>query len=204
MIFKNALLSVFPDKTAIKLLKALCRTQGLHSGRAIARMAGINHQACSSELKKLIPLGVIKTGGSGRTALYGLSMDHIIVRKIIEPVFKAEESLKDELGADLAGICKAEVVSIILFGSVAKGSETSGSDIDIMLVVKNADKKAATADKLHKAAGFFIGKYGNVVSPAIMSVYEFCGGYGKKNALIMNIFRTGTVIHGKNMGELIK
>jgi predicted nucleotidyltransferase len=203
MIFKNAVVNVFPDKTAIKLLGAVCRAEGLLSGRAIARMAGINHQACSAELKKLSELCVIKREGSGRTALYGINRDNIIVQKIIEPVFKAEENLKDELGADLSGLAGAETVSIILFGSVAKGSETSGSDIDIMIVVKSTDKKAAAAGSLEKASGFFINKYGNVLSPVIMSAPEFCSGYKKKNGLIMNIVRSGTVIYGKNMGELV-
>jgi hypothetical protein len=204
MIFKNAVLGIFPNKTAIKLLGALCRAQGLHSGRALARMAGINHQACSSELKKLAALSVIKRDGSGRSVIYGINRGNIVVQKIIEPAFKAEESLKDELGADLAGLAKTETVSIILFGSVAKGSETAGSDIDIMIVVKSADKKAVAAGRMEKASGFFISKYGNVISPVILSMAEFRSGYNRKNGLIMNIVRSGTVIHGKNMGDLVK
>ncbi len=204
MIFKNAVLSVFSNKTAIKLLAALCGAQGLHSGRALARMAGINHQSCSSELKKLAALGVIKRDGSGRTAVYALNRSNINVRDIIEPVFKAEENLKIELAHDLAGLAKADTVSIILFGSVAKGKDSAESDIDIMMVVRDADKKEAAADRISKASGFFIAKYGNVLSPAILSVPEFRGAYKKKNGLVMEIFRSGTVIYGKNMGELIK
>jgi predicted nucleotidyltransferase len=204
MIFKNAVLNIFPNKTAVKLLGALSNLDGMHSGRALARLAVVNHQSCSLALKKLTALGVIKRDGGGRSALYGINRENVVVKKIIEPLFKAAGSLKDELGGDLSGLAGPETASIILFGSMAKGSETSGSDIDVMIVVKSAGNKRTAADRLAKEAGFFIGKYGNVISPAILSEPEFKREYKKKTGLIMNIFRSGTVIYGKNMGELVK
>ena len=45
--------------------------------------------------------------------------------------------IQDSKTKKIVEILKDEVISIILYGSVARGTESSESDIDIALIIKN-------------------------------------------------------------------
>lgn len=50
---------------------------------------------------------------------------------------KTRTELFNEIVKGIVEILKDEVISIILYGSVARGTENSESDIDIALIIKN-------------------------------------------------------------------
>ncbi|MCI5910123.1 MAG: nucleotidyltransferase domain-containing protein [Oscillospiraceae bacterium] len=50
---------------------------------------------------------------------------------------KTRTELFNEIVKGIVEILKDEVISIILYGSVARGTESSESDIDIALIIKN-------------------------------------------------------------------
>lgn len=50
---------------------------------------------------------------------------------------KTRTELFNEIVKGIVEILKDEIISIILYGSVARGTENSESDIDIALIIKN-------------------------------------------------------------------
>ena len=48
------------------------------------------------------------------------------------------ESFSEELVNGIVGVLREKASSIILYGSVARGTETPGSDIDIAVIVKGS------------------------------------------------------------------
>lgn len=50
---------------------------------------------------------------------------------------KTQTELFNEIVNGIVEILKDEVISIILYGSVARGTENSESDIDIAIIIKN-------------------------------------------------------------------
>lgn len=50
---------------------------------------------------------------------------------------KTRTGLFNEIVKGIVEILKDEIISIILYGSVARGTENSESDIDIALIIKN-------------------------------------------------------------------
>lgn len=203
MIFNKTVLNLFGSRTAVKVLETLANHEGMFSGRALARMAGINHQACLNELRKLRDLGVIKDAGQGRNVLFFLNRENMVVKEAVLPVFTAEKRIISELARDIKKIKTPGIVSIILFGSVAKGSDDAGSDIDILVVVNEREDNLKVADEISLNETDFVKKYGNVLSPVIMSRSEFKSGFRNKNSLITDIIKTGRTIAGKDISELI-
>ena len=80
---------------------------------------------------------------------------------------------------------KAPVLKAVLFGSVARGDEEAGSDIDLFLLV-NDDKAKAQAQKQAEAlAEKCLELFGNALSPYILTLAEYKQPRNKK--LIDNI-----------------
>lgn len=54
---------------------------------------------------------------------------------------KDYKALLKELVPELTGIFRDSVISIILYGSVARGTQSKDSDVDIAVIVKNYSKE---------------------------------------------------------------
>ena len=78
--------------------------------------------------------------------------------------------------------------AIILFGSYAKGTETSGSDIDIMLVVDTKKSKEILPLVIKKLSS--IDREGKI-SPRITNLSDI------DNEFLLDILRHGKILYGK-------
>ena len=78
-------------------------------------------------------------------------------------------------------------ISIVLFGSYAKGTATKESDIDILLI----SKTKAGIDKITKE---IYAKYGKEINPVIMTSEDF--KRQKDKALIKEIIKDHYVLYG--------
>ncbi|WP_025775137.1 hypothetical protein MTCOM_15520 [Moorella thermoacetica] len=92
-------------------------------------------------------------------------MRKIISSRIDKAIKEFCELLKQQLGGKL--------LATRLFGSVARGTATPESDIDILVVVKNEDK--LTREIVIEAAVDINLKYDVVISPIIMSAARYSG-----------------------------
>jgi len=202
-MLNNDISTIFGTKTSIKLLSAMYSYSGALSGRALAKLAGINHQACSNEIKKLVSIGIIRTIGSGRTGIYELNRNNILVEEMLKPVFELKSNIYKKLGEDICGLKVGGIKSILLFGSAARRDEKQGSDIDVMIVVETKAQKEQAEDALSKSNLFFFQRYGNSLAPYVITVGEFRDRYKTKNSLIMNVISQGQVLYGKQAGEIL-
>jgi predicted nucleotidyltransferase len=77
------------------------------------------------------------------------------------------------------------VVKVSLFGSIASRTEKFNSDIDLFIQVKNKDDKRQVELATEKLATLCLEKFGNVLSPYILTKEELKARSGLK--LISNI-----------------
>ncbi len=118
---------VSPEKALI--LSVLERAGLPLTGRTIATLTGSVSQSTTSRL--LIELGqrglVVKVPGG-----YALNRDHLSYRAI-EALLGTREELQRRVAEDV-NAWGASPMSVILFGSAARGEDTPGSDIDLLVV----------------------------------------------------------------------
>lgn len=101
--------------------------------KEISNLTGMKKSSINLALHSLVESGFVTRKKIGRTSLYGVSSDHIIVKEL-----KILQNLL--LIYPLIEKLKLESQKIILFGSRAKGTNTIESDIDIFVQANDIEK----------------------------------------------------------------
>lgn len=173
MRFHEPLNDILGNRTQVKVLRLLTRTRSAHTGRELARLIGQSHNSTRFALEELERNGLIVKLQAGRSNLYSLDEDNILVQEILLPAFKLEERLLDEVAMILSREIGNKLLDIILFGSIAKAEENSYSDMDLVLVFKDGVNPKDVEDTVAEASLLIAKMFGNQVSPIIVTKAEF-------------------------------
>jgi len=125
----------------VRLLRILERERLPQSATNLAGLAGLSPQGTRLVLDEFAQQHLVLVQGSGRALLYALNMSHPFA-KPLEALFQHERQRWEIL---MTGIREAldrhgtAVRAAWLYGSVARGEDTPGSDLDIALLVSNHD-----------------------------------------------------------------
>jgi predicted nucleotidyltransferase len=120
--------------------------ESLH-GREIARRTGLPAGTLTRELKRLASVGLLTQEKRGNQTLYQANRASPIFPELAG-ILRKTSGLSDVVGEALASLSVGIVVAFI-FGSIARGAETAGSDVD-MLVIGSVDF-GAVVDALYPA-----------------------------------------------------
>ena len=91
----------------------------------------------------------------------------------------------------------------ILFGSVSKHADHPSSDIDLAIILKNADAKPAVEHLFEEIDDRILKEFSNVVSPYINTKMEFDSKYKKGLPVVKNILRSHKLIYGERLEKLL-
>lgn len=203
MKYQKVLDKILGQKTKVKILRYMIGSHNEQSGRQIAQESGVNHEQCHRVLQEFYREGLLNMRRAGNAYLFNLRKDHYLIKKAIIPLFQTESRLLQTLIEEIKHIKNAKISSLVLFGSIAKGKGQSHSDIDVLVVVRNKVNKEKISDEIRRRNDYFLSRYGNALSPYVVSEEEFRRRYKKGDKLIKEIVRCGKVVSGKTPGELI-
>ena len=203
MLIDRPLDNIFGQNSKIKILRFLVKSQAQLNGREIAKNVGLSHVKAHTALQELTRHGVVNMRSVGSSLIYWLNEEHFLVREIIRPAFEKEgEGFRQISRIALKAMKPPRPLSIILFGSFAKGNALADSDIDIAVVYPNSKKKSAIGKELSEAEKKITLLFGNHLASLPVKIDEFRKKLKTKDKLINEIARTGKVIYGKNISEL--
>jgi predicted nucleotidyltransferase len=97
----------------------------------------------------------------------------------------------NELVQSLKKLYGSNLSRIILYGSKARGDATEGSDIDIMIVLKEFDKWEEEFEKVFNIINEVCYQYELLISYVIKSESEFVG---RNTPLLLNVRREGITL----------
>ncbi|MFZ2357270.1 MAG: nucleotidyltransferase domain-containing protein, partial [Candidatus Omnitrophota bacterium] len=147
--------------------------------------------------------GVVNMHSVGSSLVYWLNEEHVLVKEIIRPAFEKEEGVFGHIVQIIVKEIKPpRPLSVILFGSFAKGGASSDSDIDIVIIYPRSKSKPLISEELSEAGKKVTLLFGNQLASTALSINEFQNKLKKNDAFINEIVRTGKVIYGKNISEL--
>ncbi len=146
----------------------------------IIRLAGAGSGAVQRELQTLSEAGLIRITNQGKQRYYQANRDSAIfaeLRSIIlktvgltEPIKKALKNIKEDI--DIA----------FVYGSVAKGTDTATSDIDLLIVSKNLSLSEVYDALLNAEKSL-----GRKISPTLYTPDEFNKRIQNKNSFIEKV-----------------
>jgi predicted nucleotidyltransferase len=196
------LLAPTPTPNERRVLTALLRVDVPVTGRAVARIAGLTQSTAQRALTRLRTLGLVIAEPAPPSWLYRANTDHVAM-----PALRALYGLDDELRARVADHVagwRLQAASVVVFGSVARGEATPGSDIDVLVVRPDETEPdqatweqqlAALAERLQR----WTGSRASVVE---MSRHEAVQGMAGREAFLVEADGDGWLVAGEPLGDL--
>src|SRR3990170_5341533 len=202
MISQNVLESIFGSPAKIRILRVLSTSPKPLSGRQVGELSRLSHRGAIQALESLVELGAVRQRRVGNAYQYSLSRGNIAVEKIIAPSLKAEAALLDDLKKKIVAQFGRKAVNLTLYGSVVRGTEKRGSDIDVLAIVGDEGMKADLEEKSASLAPFFRERYNFLLSLHCFTLDELRSK--KTLPLLRSVKEEGVTLSGKPLRELLK
>jgi len=203
MNFTYPLDHIIGQPSKLRILRFLIKVGVPMNGREIGKAIGLSHVRCHTILKELSEQGIVSLRQIGRSTVYELQQNHIVVKDWLKPLFRKEHLVQNSLARGVANYLSIKPLSVILFGSVAKKQDRAGSDIDILLIMPdNADLKickreiAGSEEKITQL-------YGNHLSPLFIKRASFIRKLKKGDHFLTEVLEYGHSIYGRAFSELL-
>lgn len=152
----------------------------------IVRLAGSGIGAVQRELERLSAAGIVEVKRVGNQKHYRANRQSPIFEELHGIAIKTF-GLADVLRETLDPL-KDRIQVALVYGSVAKGSDTATSDIDLMIVSGDL----TYADLFHVLSGAE-NKLGRAVKPTIYKPAEFKGKLLGDNAFLKRVFEQSVI-----------
>ena len=197
---------ILNTSTKLKILRLLfSHTADFRiSGREIARRINMSAPATHAALKDLFNQDILKIEIIGRQHIYSLNSKNRIVKDILEPSFKKELSLREDIRHfllrkfDESGITH-KIESLILYGSLQYNRATGTSDVDIAVIVKDRARSQEIEDKIiGEIARQFKEYFGLNLDAYVKPEVEFINRIEKKLPPVSSLMDSYSVFFGKD------
>lgn len=156
---------LFPEYRRRVLGLLLLRPDEALHGREIARRTGLPAGTITRELTKLAEVGLLKRTKRGNQQVYSADTSGPIFTELAS-ILRKTSGLADVLVQALAPAAPKLRLAFV-FGSVARGRETGGSDVDVMLIGDLGFREVV--ELLHPCQAAL----GREVNPKLFSTREF-------------------------------
>jgi predicted nucleotidyltransferase len=189
-------LALFYDASRARVLDVLLSATSTLSGRQIARAAAISPSTAGEALADLEVVGITHSESVGRSYQWSLTEGSVLVEQLRE----LSQLRDDRAGEIIAKAVDEEPVSIILFGSTARGESNADSDVDLLLVAKDFEQEMRFRRRTHQvicALQPLLGRQINVVVMDVAQVQK-----QRDSGTWKEIIRDGRLLRGHPIQEL--
>ncbi|MBI3300044.1 MAG: MarR family transcriptional regulator [Elusimicrobia bacterium] len=186
----------------LSVLRILFRQDDL-TGREVARRADLSPRAASQALTRLVEAGVVRRKPAGQAHLFSVNRRRRGAFSALGELFAAEQGLSGSIGRYVAKTAGGSCVAVAVFGSYARGTAVSQSDLDVMVLLDDARVAPKVSELFAERAGAFHDEFGLRLSPYVISTAEFAARFKRNDALIKAVVREGRVVAGKPLAEVL-
>ena len=197
---------VLGTRAKVDILRILTALGTPLSQRELARRADVTLRSAQAALDDLYAVGIAAKLVGGRDHLTTLNSHHILA-PTLTALFSAEAELARNVRTAIATIVAGDrnpPLGLYLFGSVARAEETTKSDLDILLVARDANHREALLDRTLAAVETLQTRYGVSVAPIAYTIREAKRGWNSGAAPWPELARDVVAILGPPLGELLK
>jgi predicted nucleotidyltransferase len=200
MDFRRPIQAVIPGAQG-RILAVLAETTADLNLRTVARLAGVSPAQASRVLPDLVRLGIVERRDVPPSALFRLVDDNVASR-LVRALSRVRETVLVELAHSAAALDPTPV-SVIVFGSFARGDADVDSDLDAVVVrphgVSDDDRWAQAVEDWRQFARRLTGNRVEVVDTAEDDIGRLLRS---RKPLWIDIARDGVVVHGAPLNEL--
>jgi predicted nucleotidyltransferase len=206
MLFR-ALDEALGSTAKVRILRALLPLTGPVSGTEAQALAGVRSDGGMwTALEELTALGLLERDETRRIHFFRINPDHDLIEPLTA-LFEAESkrivglrnALRDILDR---GAVREHTLSIILFGSNARGDARPASDADL-LVVADAESEVGRVERvIIDAEPEIRRRFGLRISPYVLHKARVEERYRDGDPLMQNIHSEGRTLYGTHFHEI--
>jgi len=201
MVIYHVLDEVFRNGSQVSVIRPLLDTTSGCSGNEVARMSRIHPLSALKALTVLEQLGIVNRQRGGRDHIFTLNRNHYLVKRVLVPLYQAEQDMLKEITHTITLVLKRSVLNATIFGSVAKREETPMSDFDLCCVVKTESQKEIIRNHFNSQSQKLRQTFGIRVAPIFFTLNELKSK--SKTQLVHDILDHGLCIAGKELKVLL-
>ena len=161
----------------------------------------MTHPAVSAILRSLANEDLVGSGPAGRGHTYWILRDNVYVEKVVDPVFSAERDIPDLMLDELRTELEPLAISVVLFGSYARGDQTTESDVDLVAVGEDRSAKTALEHQLATFSRRFEDRFGAALSPLVYDRREAADSARPLTVTLASIWDDAVTICGLSPDE---
>lgn len=207
MRFTHPLNTVLNSDKKVRILRFLCRKGGEWSGRRLAGELSMNVATTHRILRQLREATVLDFRQVGNHFIYSLRDEHALIRSCVRPLFAQEAQLAEQLSAllreALGGGRRSSIVSVVLYGSIARGQERPTSDIDLLVLVTSEEAKVAARQALDQVGETVLRTFGNPLAPYLNTIREAQRKTQQGLPLFRDILQSHRLLIGQPLEEAL-
>lgn len=206
MAIEKRLDNILDTKSKIKIIRLFVSRTGdfMASGREISKLIGVTPPAAHTALKELYNQDILKREIIGGQHIYKINPLNRIVKDILQPAFHKEFSIKEDICNYLqkrvtSYKMRPLIISLLLYGSIARGATHGESDCDIAVVAKDAPSKKKIEDLfINKISSEFSEYFGIHLHTYIKTHNEFMRRLEKRLSPVPELMESYIIIYGKD------
>lgn len=208
MLFRT-LDEVLGSATKVRVLRALMALGSAVSGNEARLLAGVQSKSgMQSALRDLTELGIVEREETRRIQLFRINRDHDLVeplRALFGEEHKRVTRLRKALEEVLeAGAVREHTLSIIMFGSNARGDARPASDLDLLVVVGAKAQIERVSEVLIDAIPGMRRRFGLQLSPLVLEKARVRERFRDGDPLMQDVLSEGRTLFGTHFHELVE
>ncbi len=194
---------IFGSKNNVRVLRYLIKHPDWEFNiTELSNDTKINKGTLSKLIKRLSENNAVRMNKKGKILLFKLNKENLLIKNLIIPSFKIEDSLFDNfIKPKIIRLRSKNIISIILYGSYSKGDFRLNSDLDLLIVVKNKNKELQ--NKINDLRKNFL-EEDLLLRVDVMNLNEFRKLHNLKEPLLLSIEKNNKRLYGKSFNEIIK
>lgn len=201
MDFARPVQSVIPGAQG-RILAVLAATTAELNLRTIARLSGVSVAQASRVLPVLVELGMVERREAPPSALFRFVQEHVASRAVMA-LAGVRQSVLEDIGKTAAELSPPPV-SVIVFGSLARGEADARSDLDFVVVRPRGTPEGdeAWTSGIDSWREHIRRVVGNRVELIEVSVEEVGRLLEARKPLWVDVVRDGIVVFGRRISDL--
>lgn len=193
----------------VRILRALLPLTSPVSGAELRSLSGVRSAGgLWKALGELTELGLLQRDVSRRIQFFRINREHDLAEPL-RTLFDAESRrlarLREALEEILrGGAVREHTVSIIVFGSNARGDARPGSDLDLLVVTETGSQVERVLEVLIDAIPAVQHRFGLRLSPLVLEKGRVQERYRDGDPLMQNVLSDGRTLYGTHFHEMVE
>ncbi len=201
MWLRHPLDDLLSSQAKVSILRVISEVNTQLSGREIARRAGVWPSAASKALGELTASGVLACRDHGRAKTYELDRSEVELVAQLRHLFRVEAERFRQFVVDISeGV--PEALSVLLFGSEARGQAKPHSDTDVLIAVP--EKTDALEERVLELCLGIATRHGLDLQWHVADLADLRDWQATDNPFWRNVQREGVVLHGLSLEALAR